>query len=109
MENEAVSKNFIEQIIDKDIAHDGIHPSLEILGMHKFLFVVQCLQQTILYQIIGRLPVSSQFIGKMFQFGLHSHYLMGNIHLFHCSSFFLIIEYAKIRILNGLSYSNSSA
>ena len=35
-------------VVDKDITHDGKHPSFQIFGMRKFLMIIQCLQYTIL-------------------------------------------------------------
>ena len=43
----ADSKKDLE-VVDKDITHDGKHPSFQILGMRKFLMIIQCLQYTIL-------------------------------------------------------------
>ena len=40
-------------IVDKKVAHDGVHPSFEIGFCCIFFFVVQCFQGSFLKKVVG--------------------------------------------------------
>lgn len=63
--------NYFPVIIDKDVAHNGIHPTSEIGVGFKFVFVIQSLERCLLQQIIRFFPVGCQLVCKAKQFFLH--------------------------------------
>jgi hypothetical protein len=53
--------------IDKDVAHDGVQPTLEIGSVLKMIFVSERFVQGVLNQIFGVVRIFSKVEGKAFQ------------------------------------------
>lgn len=49
-------------IVDKQITHYREHPSLEVGIGRIFVLIVKCLKGSVLQQVIGIVPVGSQFM-----------------------------------------------
>ena len=74
-------------VVDKDIAHDGIYPALEVGARFVFVFVVQRLERSFLQQVVGVLTVGGEFEGEAQQFVLRVHQFLSKCHTVHNLSF----------------------
>ena len=52
-------------IIDKDVAHDREHPSLEVYIVHIFVFVVKGFEGCVLNKVVGVVAVACEKVCKV--------------------------------------------
>ena len=51
-------------VVDEDVPHDGVQPSLDVRPFLEVVLVAQCLDESLLDQVIGVLAVTGETHGE---------------------------------------------
>lgn len=69
--NKYLVPHLLTVIVDEDVPHYCVHPSLEICTRSKFIHIAQRLKRCFLQQIVRLFPICRELIGKALQLRLN--------------------------------------
>ena len=83
---------YLAVVIDKDVTHNGVHPTFKIgIGL-VFVFIIQGFKRGLLQQIIRFFPIGRQFLCKAKQFFLHSKQIFSKTVSVHTLLIFFMVN-----------------